>query len=175
MAHLWLPSGEKWLPTSLIRDVLVLHSNPLQLAEPNGSGEGIFLMRSIPSDSGAGREIWVLIPSPHTRVRVNGAATAAMHVLTDRDEIRIGYETIFFSTERLVQLVPFPEPAPVLCARCNLPIAPGSPAVCCPNSNCAVWHHQSGDYPCWTYHTACAMCGRETDLASSYQWTPEEC
>jgi hypothetical protein len=98
---------------------------------------------------------------------------AGLCVLANRDEIRIGDEVQFFSTETQAEVVPFPGSVrAVYCARCRQQIEVSLPAVCCPN--CGIWHHQSAELPCWTYAEKCAFCGQPTTLDSGFTWTPEE-
>jgi hypothetical protein len=122
-------------------------------------------------ETNADRELWVIIASPDVQLRVNGETTVGLRALVDRDEIRMDEQTFYFSTERLASVVAFAGP-PLPCARCKLQIQPGSLAVSCPN--CSLWHHQSAEYPCWTYADYCSICPCGTDLTAGYQWTPEE-
>jgi len=128
-------------------------------------------------------EEWVLMAGNGAGVRVNGEPVwLGLCVLRDRDEITLpgaepdGTHRCFFSTERLARVEPFPgAPAgPVYCARCKLPINRGDLAVQCSNPECGAWHHQSDEFPCWTYHTKCALCNQATELDAGYRWTPEE-
>jgi len=126
-------------------------------------------IRRHPTAEGA---VWILIGPP--TVRVNGSALdAGIRVLRDRDELRTGGSRTFFSTESLPVIVPFPDSErPTFCPRCKLVIAAGTPAVCCPQFN--VWHHQSDEFPCWTYAERCALCDQPTALDGDFRWTPEE-
>jgi hypothetical protein len=156
MAHLWMRDAstqDGWSPSALAGDARVLSAAALvrHAVEPEG---------------------WVLI-GPRA-VRVNGASLdAGIRVLRDRDEIVAGAGRIFFSSESLAAIVAFPAGAPpTFCARCKLAIAPGSPAVRCPQ--CVLWHHQSDELPCWTYAERCTMCDQPTALDAGFRWTPEE-
>ncbi len=104
---------------------------------------------------------------------INGDPLAlGIRVLRDHDAIRIGSsDSMFFTTESLAQVVPFPEPRPVPCARCKTDITPGSPAVKCPK--CGAWHHQGEELSCWTYAEKCAGCDQPTAMDGQYAWTPE--
>lgn len=162
MAHLWFPesvddgaAGAAWTlrpldgGTALDADTRVMLS-----AAPDG-------------------DRWVLLGAP--AVRVNGSPVdTGILVLRDRDEICAGAQRLFFSTEQLAVVAPYPGAVrPAFCPRCKLEIESGSPAVACPR--CRVWHHQSDDLlPCWTYSGRCALCDQVTALDADFQWTPEE-
>jgi hypothetical protein len=112
-------------------------------------------------------------------VRVNGVPLdLGIHVLRDRDELRVGSARAFFSAETLAAVEPFPgSGGPTLCPRCKLEIESGKAAVRCPK--CRVWHHQCPDDPeklgCWLYSEKCATdCGQPTALDAGLRWTPEE-
>jgi hypothetical protein len=107
--------------------------------------------------------------------------TAGLCVLGDRDEIRMGGELRYFSTETLASVEAFPgAERAVFCGRCRQKIEAGTPAVCCPG--CGIWYHQdesanlaeSERLPCWTYSEKCAFCGHPTALDTVFAWTPEE-
>ena len=107
-------------------------------------------------------------------VRVNGAPLdVGIRVLRDRDELRVDGCRVYFSTESLAELVPFPgADRPVFCARCKLEISAGTPAVRCPA--CTVWHHQTDRLPCFTYRETCSTCPQPSALDAGYRWSPEE-
>ncbi len=96
-----------------------------------------------------------------------------LHVLRDRDAIQVKSRgAMFYSTERLAAVEPFPSiQETVICPRCRTAIETETPGVKCPG--CGTWHHQSEDFPCWTYTERCALCDRQTDLDAGYRWTPE--
>ena len=155
MAHLWLrEASDSWSPAVPAGDTPAMH--PARL-----------LRRSTSQ-----RDVWVLVGPPC--VRVNGdPLDTGIRVLRDRDELRAATSRIFFSVESLPVIEPFPGSAqPTFCPRCKLEIAPGSPAVCCPQ--CSVWHHQSDELPCWTYAECCTLCDQPTPLDAGFRWTPED-
>jgi hypothetical protein len=118
---------------------------------------------------------WLLIASPAGGVWVNGQRIGAgLHALRDKDEIRLpGSKPIFFSTEALACVAPFPGLARAAnCPRCRQVIVPGIPAVRCPA--CQTWHHESPPCNCWTYSTTCAACAQLTPLGTDFRWRPEE-
>lgn len=131
--------------------------------------------------TGADGRMSCMLFAPHgARVRVNDTwLTTGVRVLCDRDVIsRPGAADIYFSTERLPEIVPFPAPqdgAPATyCARCRAEIAAGEPAVCCPA--CSTWHHENAavGHNCWTYAPHCAVCEQSADLdGASYRWSPD--
>jgi hypothetical protein len=124
-----------------------------------------------------GFEHWTLLSPKHRTTRVNGTpVTAAVRVLKDQDAIAVtGGETLFFSAEKVVQILPYTgNDESICCIRCKLPLRPGTPTVRCPNPECGFVHHETNDRPCWTYAEGCAACGYPTDLEAGLQWSPEE-
>jgi hypothetical protein len=124
--------------------------------------------------------LWFLIARRHAQVFLNGAPlTLGLHVLRHRDEIvALGGDAasalrVFFSTERLAEVVPFPGEATIRCARCRQPIQPSQMAVCCPSPECRAWFHQDEALPCWEYDSACSLCGHSTRRDVGWLWTPE--
>lgn len=175
MAHLWMQEATGgWVIVPLESDPLALDGMPprrLQASRlaPEARG-GAFVM---PFEQD-GMERWALVDDGG-RVRINGHPPAAgLRILEDRDEIRIAAgATAFFSSEKAARVEPFPgAERPVHCPRCKLAIDPGAPAVGCPR--CAIWHHQSDRYPCWTYAERCALCDQETALDAGFRFSPED-
>jgi hypothetical protein len=120
-------------------------------------------------------ESWVLLCPAESGARVNGESVPlGLVVLSDRDELRLpGRPPRFFSTETLARVEPFPETLRGgYCPRCKQTIDCGSAAVRCPS--CGLWHHASGDLPCWTYAPTCAACAQDTDPDAGFRWTPGE-
>jgi hypothetical protein len=163
MAHLWTrdqsTAESAWAVEPLAGDAVALGGSP---------GAAALLLRRrdyVP-------ESWVLLAS--SAIAVNGIPLlTGMRVLRNRDELRAADVHVFFATERLARVEPFPgTDQAIYCARCKDIIAPQSDAVRCPA--CHVWHHQSQDMPCWTYSATCALCDQPTDLDAAYRWTPEE-
>ena len=118
---------------------------------------------------------WLLLAERDANVWVNGLpVVTGLRALHDRDEARVGAATpLYFSTERLARPEPLPSTDRALaCPRCKQEIKPASSAVCCPD--CGVWHHESGELPCWTYDATCALCPQPTDTDAGFRWTPEE-
>lgn len=200
MAHFWIEASE-WALVNLAGDRYWLGGDPPWV---HGVGKGVppgapALVR-IPAEPG---ESWVLVASagppptgarrrarlpagqgtaaaagavPPLPVAINGAAPGlGLVVLRDRDEVRLASgRRLFFSTERLPQIVPFPgSERALICARCRTAIAPGALAVCCPG--CGTWCHQSAELPCWRYEgtTHCPLCAQSNDPEAGYRWTPE--
>jgi hypothetical protein len=128
-------------------------------------------------NAGAEGQTGVLLVGQGARLWVNGRLVAmGMHVLQDRDELRVyGMTTLFFSTERLACVESFPGGEPrTCCPRCKLEIEEGCPVVRCPT--CKIFYHQdlANDFSCFTYSERCALCDQVTDLDAGYRWTPEE-
>lgn len=127
----------------------------------------------VPLSSG---DDWALVVHAGAPARLNGNAIPwGLAVLADRDEIALsGTGTLWYSTEILARVAEAPEvPERALhCPRCARPIAPGAPAVRCPG--CGVWHHESEDSRCFSYHDApCTACGVHTPLDGGFRWSPE--
>ncbi len=118
--------------------------------------------------------VWIVLSEPGLGVHVNGLPLAAgIHVLADRDEIRVeSSEVFYFSTESLAEVVPLPAADHEMdCPRCRQAIDPDSPAVRCPG--CDVWYHASDELGCWAYAPTCALCPQETAAGAGFRWTPD--
>jgi Zn finger protein HypA/HybF involved in hydrogenase expression len=125
------------------------------------------------------KDSWVLLAKRGAAVHVNGQRVCVgLAVLSDHDAIRIGGEgPVFFSTHAAATIEAFaPEAQPVLCARCQGAIQPGSASVRCPS--CRAFHHQdqTEDLNCWTYDPICATrgCSQPTALTGDVGWSPQE-
>ena len=177
MAHLWVrDDDDQWA-------ALPLNGGPVSLSvvppKPFGGGERprpdreVLLMPAARS----GQENWVLVSGDQRRTSVNGLPLAlGLRILGDRDEIRVdGASTVFFSTESLARIEPYPGSAePACCPRCRLDLKDGAPAVRCPQ--CRVWHHEdlADDLDCWSSEEHCALCPQATDLRAGFRWSPED-
>lgn len=177
MAHLWIADPEcgGWcvLPLERVSHTLAV-TPPRPAARSPEPGADPSDVRLVPA-SGDGGPAWMLIAGPARAVSVCGRPLAlGVRVLSDRDEIRVeGVGTMFFSTETLARIEPFPHADRGFhCARCKLALEPGAPAVRCPA--CGVWHHQAERRGCWTYAPACAMCDQATDPVAGFRWTPDD-
>jgi len=145
--------------------------DPVQKQEVEKPAESARIIRRKGTDGG---HWFVLAPAEKTAILINGVPlVAGIRVLRDRDEIRLsGADRLFFSTECLASAEPFPGLGQaVFCPRCKQEIAPQSDAVKCPQ--CEAWHHQSAEFPCWTYSERCALCDQLSNLDAGYRWTPE--
>ena len=174
MAHLWTQDAGGWGATRLGGPQFDLASATAgQPAEAGRAPRPDIAAHLVHADA-AGAKHWVMIASPGSPARLNGhPLPAGLCVLADRDEIRIGQEVRYFSSETLATAELFPATErTVFCGRCRQHIEAGSPAVCCPG--CGVWYNQSGDLPCWTYSAKCTFCGHPTALDAGFAWTPEE-
>ena len=184
MAHLWTQSDGEWSAHRLDGGRFDLAADsipkPGQAPVAASSGKAALL---IPADAG-GTKVWALITSANSDIRVNSRPVpAGLCVLADRDEIRMGGEVRYFSTESLAAVEKFPgSDRPVFCGRCRRPIAAGTPAVRCPGPGCQIWYHEdksaslaeSERLPCWTYTENCTFCGHPTALGTGFACTPEE-
>lgn len=178
MSHLWIKDADgAWVDHPLDSDFLTMPPGapaPLVACETLSRASAPVLARA---RDARGLERWVLLDASASRTRVNGAPIGiGARVLSDRDAIALADgRTVFFSSERLAQTVPFPgEDDRTCCIRCKLPLAPGMPAVRCPAPDCGFWHHQCDDSPCWTYTEGCAGCGHPTAPDAGFQWSPAE-
>ena len=128
--------------------------------------------------TGQARAAWILMVAPERTVRINGAPMpAGIRVLQDRDHVQLHERSIavslFYSSELIPRPDVFPGTAqPCFCPRCKQAIEANTPAVRCPG--CAVWYHQSDEYPCWTYSASCALCPQKTDLEAGFAFSPED-
>jgi len=177
MAHLWTQVGGGAL------GILELAGDRLELdrlaeridgEKPGGRARGPVPAGRLQRFAAESDE-WILLAAPRAGISINGLPLqVGIHVLADRDEIRIGGRgSVFFSTERPARCEPLPpSDRSLVCPRCRQPIEPGTPAVRCPQ--CALWHHQSADLPCWSYAPTCALCPRSTEQDAGFQWTPED-
>jgi hypothetical protein len=178
MEQLWIPDAlGRWLPQTLAAPQLCLlpagECIAGELVPAGGPCAGKLLLAHTP-----GGAQWVLLAGPGSRVRVNGASISAtgLYVLSDRDEIRLEHRlTLYFSTEALAEVVPFPGATCVLfCPRCKQPLEKDTPAMQCPG--CDLWYHESeaDGLPCWSYAERCAVCDQPTELGVGFRWSPEE-
>jgi len=178
MAVLWISGADGWGAKKLDGAQFDLAAGSVRAAERSSAAASGGTAQLVGADAGGagsdGSAAWALIAPTHSGVRVNSRALpAGLCVLANRDEIRIGGEVLYFSTETLAEVVPFPGSVrAAYCARCRQQIEVGSPAVCCPN--CGIWYNQSAELPCWTYADKCAFCGHPTTFDSGFTWTPEE-
>jgi len=121
------------------------------------------------------QETWVLMTPQDVPVIVNGnQVLGGIKVLENRDEIRFGGTNFrfYYSAEQLARIDRFEGGERTMtCPRCSQEILEGNAVVECPL--CGVLHHQSEQYPCWTYAEHCALCNQSTALDMGYQWTPE--
>ena len=119
-------------------------------------------------------DAWLLLVDAASSARVNGVPVATgLALLDDRDEIVVADGSRFLvSFEEIAAVEPFPLAKAVPCARCRLPIEPGTPGVRCPL--CAIWAHQSADRECFTYAEHCAVCAGPTELGGALAWIPED-
>ncbi len=199
MAHIWTKSNfGEWQPMALAGDAYVLAIGgpaPLAAARVPQAADPSFLdvAPDAPADaadtvllrrvSAASDETWALLAGPAARPLVNGLpAPHGIVILSDRDEIRWApphdqpsrsADPIFFSTERLATVTPYPAGGRLgSCPRCKQPLAAGDASVRCPG--CNLWHHATDALPCWTYGERCAACQQLTSLDAGFQWTPED-
>lgn len=177
VAHLWIKdSKEEWVAMTLKGDVITLTKDgvyPVSISQDESAMQDhVFIL----SCQYSGKINWVLIAESGTPVWVNGRLLqAGIHVLQNRDEVRVHHQpSVFFSTEKLARVVPYtPGASSGACPRCKQPLVDGTPSVQCPQ--CGVWEHQDNDHDlgCWMYSETCAVCDQLTDFHSGFRWTPE--
>ncbi len=179
MAHLWRLMSEsgEWTPLPLDGDAFTLDNDgPSRVPELlSARGAPLGLRRVEDPARHGGGAAWTLIVGRGAHVLINGSpASLGLVALLDRDELRLARGgPLFFSTETLAQVSPFPASGSRgFCPRCKQPIDAGTPAVRCPG--CGLWHHASDDLPCWTYGAQCSACPQETAVDAGFRWTPEE-
>ncbi len=102
-------------------------------------------------------------------VMVNGLPSLPLHMLVDRDEIRVGRETVYFSTESAAEIVLFAgQGKEISCGRCKGKLKEEEASIQCPR--CQAWHHQTEALPCWMYDAKCSSCEQPT---TGISWQPE--
>jgi hypothetical protein len=182
MAQLFVVGNYEWLVAALEDEAYSLHGDNETTLRPGLRAEAAGgesddasspVILRVPCSSGG--ECWAVIHTAGSSVRVNGTAlSTGIRALSHRDELRVGGAAgrVFFSSERLACVVPFDGVDTPHCPRCQTVIERGTPAVKCPQ--CAVWFHQSDEFPCWTYSPTCALCDQPTELEGGFRWTPEE-
>lgn len=177
MAHFWtLDDDDIWAVYPLGANSYVFTRDcELPLESEASANDSIAFLRRMDVQVG---ERWILLSARMSGIEVNGVSLPlGMKVLDDRDEMRFpGRDSrrVFFSTERLAAVQPFPGFDHLTCCpRCQRAVEKGKPAVQCPNPRCGVWYHQD-ETPCWNYNTTCAQCGQTTDLDAGFQWSPKE-
>ena len=149
------------------------------LAHRLAVGSGAGALSIVPTSQAGGQTAWALIVGvPQGAARVNAMRLPhGIRMLRHRDEIRLGNERFFFSTESLARIEPFPGldarggVVSARCPRCTDPIHAGAPAVRCPS--CDIWHHEMPEIgrACWSYWT-CAVCGGPNDITDEFRWDP---
>ena len=138
MAHLWVIDEGLWSVLPLLADIYDLDAGrPASLPEvdrpsppaiadtPAEYHRRILLMRTRALTDG-----WALVADAAAGARVNGqAVSSGIRLVADRDAIRVnGRPSMFFSTETLAHIAPFPgAEQPVCCPRCRDSIAADSP------------------------------------------------
>ena len=179
MAVLWVRRQDAAVPWGVVtlgtHHGLVLTGDatqPVRRPRDGEAGDGqVRLLRH----GAAGHEEWVLVAGGGRWARVNGFPLClGMRVLGHKDAVAVDGHRVFFSTERVAKVEPFPgADRPVFCPRCKLEIEKGTPAVRCPNPECGLWHHETAEFNCWTYAPQCSTCSQETGLGGDYRWMPE--
>lgn len=180
MAHIWhTDDRDRWQAVRLPKAPVALATQRGRLLRAVGSVPvaGACLRPRLTSAHAA--DAWVLMFNADCPIWVNGLQVPpGFCVLRDRDELRLGSGDVtvrlFFSDEVLPSVTSFPGSAqPAFCPRCRLPLKQGDAAVRCPNGSCGIWHHQTAEFPCWTYAEGCAVCRQSTDLEAGFRWSPE--
>ena len=175
MAQLFIEDGFEWTVASLDGDAYALSSDAEPALRPRLVSNGEAASEPVIERASdlSGEETWVVFHSPGSALRINGTALATgIRVLSHRDELRLTGVAgrAFFSLEGLARVDPFAGIEGSRCPRCQQPIESGCEAVRC--AQCHVFHHQSADFPCWTYAPTCALDDQPTDLEAGFRWSP---
>lgn len=177
MAQLWINNAEgKWelRPLGGAQCLVVSFGNVVVFTPAVGK-PGPSEIRLLDRGATGASQSWTLLGGRDATVCVNGQSLVlGIRALRHGDEIMAGGRQCFFSLEELACVVAFPGLAQTACCpRCKQQLEPGQPAVACPH--CHAWHHQSEEFPCWTYDATCALCQiQSTELDAGYSWTPEQ-
>jgi len=170
-------TGHEWAAQPLVGAQFQLTPGAARPVSRDDGAPGATVMALLVRQASRGApESWALRARPGAGLRLNGAPLRwSLAPVNDRDEILLpDGQRVFFSTERLAEVVPFPgADHPVYCARCKTEIKQGALAVCCPA--CATWCHQSVEFPCWRYPgtSSCPLCDQPNDPEAGYRWSPE--
>ena len=178
MAHIWLyldnENYKGWAVAPLhdhIGEFILSQENetPVKAKKQGESLHRPQIIRTEIDDHDA----WILLAPPESDVKINGMRLqAGIKALHHRDEVMVsGMGRLYFSTEKLTNIEPFPGGERMLCGRCKQEIKENTPGVKCPG--CDIWHHYSDDLPCWTYSPRCSNCDHPTEIDAGYRWTPE--
>ncbi len=169
MAHLFINGTTDWLVAPLEQPLYALGAGSEPLLPAGSAAASATAAAILCRASDAAR--WALLPRRSAGVRVNGRAViGGLRLLRDKDEIVINDTRLFFSTERLQRVEPYPDLGrPSVCPRCRTRLEVSLPAVCCPG--CGSWCHARPERPCWTYDRTCPVCSYPTDI-DTYTWTP---
>ena len=103
------------------------------------------------------------------RVMVNGVRALPFRILLDRDQIGLGAERLYFSTETPIAPLTFPQQdKEVFCGRCKGKLIRGQQFVICP---CGTAHHDTEALPCWGGFDCCSNphCRRPV---AGFAWQP---
>lgn len=178
MMKIWRQDeADGWEPATLAGDLFRIRRRnsagaDLQPCAAVAPGPSAYLLR--PADAG-----WCLLAPADLPVRINGLPLdAGLRVLADRDEILLPATAgqpavrLFFSAEEMASVEPLDTATTGVCPRCSGPIEVGTPAVRCPH--CHVWHHQSQEWPCWSYSSRCGACQRAAAPLEAACWNPAE-
>jgi hypothetical protein len=173
MPVLWQPDSDgHWNPSEL-NNAAVLRDGALECVNQGhiNTCHGEVLL--VPGASNTRSSQWLLLAPPDAGVRINDLPhETGIRALADRDAVRVAdFPTMYFSTERLAMVEPFPSEENIFCARCKSLLVAGDTAVCCPQ--CSIWFHEQDGKGCWTYASNCSLCDQPTDLESAgFRWTP---
>ena len=167
MAHMWVrdDSGE-WASMQLVGDALALTGDRLELVQQRASdlsNDSAQLQRRKDADGNGSCSLPRKIIGTSTACRF---ARACASCGTATSSVSASGERMFFSTESLASGEPFTGlDHPIFCPRCKQEIAGQNLAVRCPQ--CDAWHHQTEEFPCWTYarDARCAIRRRASMLA----------
>ena len=163
MSTLWRLSDRNWVRFPLADD------QPI-----DGTHVGLNGVRLVPFRHNGDCGTALLLEHGATAV-VNGEAVHDMVLLSDRDEIVVGLQRIYFSNESLptvsvFQLEDGSKRRPN-CGVCRGAVQDGDLVVLCPR--CGRPFHQSEGREHWTYRAECPFDGHPTSLTGESAWKPE--
>ena len=168
-------TNPSWSCVALDGDAVALdvHDDRLHVECVDAPNAPLLLVRA----AAEGGTAWVALARGD--VALNGCPLRTrVAVLDDRDELRIGTESVsaFVSLERQPTLERYEGDDASTCPRCKTEIERGHWTVVCPSPDCGVRHHQDEDegLPCWLDVERCALCSQPTPFDAETTFTPGE-
>jgi len=120
----------------------------------------------------SGKVFHIIMSKPNARWLLNGLVPFTLHVLQNKDELRLRNDWLYFTTDDIPHIMKFNGDVKK-CPRCKDKLLKNDPVVQCPNPKCRLVFHESDDRQCWSYNTTC-ICGHSTRLELSWQPNPSD-